>query len=443
VAPAIQADLPPGPGLPGWQVAQLWIEQLPELLEGCAQTYGDAFTIELGSIGTTVLFSNPEAVRQIFQLSPESYECRPFNEYYRSVMGANSLFLSDGVHHRRMRRVHMPHFRRQMIEERGEMMRGLARDEIAAWPAGRVLSPRPALHLLSLKIMLAVIFGSADDELGGQIAGIFSREIYRELGSWSVWTRFGHFHAQFRKLIAEKIRRSRVDSDPGDTSLFSALCAARDDAGGFLSDDEIQDQIFTLLVAGVDPVALAVSWALFRIHEEPGVLARLRLELAEPSPDPDPREIVKLPYLSAACDETLRLHPIPSTPSGRKLLASAEIHGRRYEAGVTLLPCTYLVHRRPDLYPEPGRFRPERFLERRYAAHEYFPFGGGARTCIGAALAPVEMAIVLAEILMRCNLVPAHDGPVRPARHGTLLAPSEAMKFLLADSPEPSGGATQ
>ena len=129
------------------------------------------------------------------------------------------------------------------------------------------------------------------------------------------------------------------------------------------------------------------------------------------------------------------MHPIPSTPSGRKLVAAAEVGGRLYEPGVTLLPCTYLVHRRPDLYPEPARFRPDRFLERQYAPHEYFPFGGGARTCIGASLAPLEMKIVLAEILSRCELVPAHQGPVRPVRHGTLLAPSDEMKFVLERPP--------
>jgi cytochrome P450 len=438
-AEAIAAGLPPGPSLPGHQVAQLWIEQLPELLEGCARRYGEAFTLELGSIGTTVLFSNPEAVRQIFQLSPESYECRPFNGYYQGVMGARSLFVSDGAVHRRMRRVHIPHLHRQLLEQRGEAIRGLVREAIAGWPAGRPFSPRAAMHLASLKIMLAVIFGSTGDELAGAIAGIFSREIYQELGSWSVWTRFSHYHPRFRELIAEKIGRLRSSSSAGEMSLFRALAEARDPAGEFLSDEEIEDHIFTLLVAGVDPIALAVCWALYRIHEEPEVLSRLRRELAELGPDFDPRAVVKLRYLAAACQETLRLHPIPSTPSGRKLVVPAEIDGRRFERGVTLLPCTYLVHRRPDLFPEPARFRPERFLERSYAAHEYFPFGGGARTCIGASMAPVEMAIVLAETLARCNLVPAHEGPVLPVRHGTLLAPSDAMKFLLAGSPDSPG----
>jgi cytochrome P450 family 110 len=134
--------------------------------------------------------------------------------------------------------------------------------------------------------------------------------------------------------------------------------------------------------------------------------------------------------LTAACQETLRMYPIPSTPTGRKLLAPAIIQGRRYARGVTLLPCPHIVHRRADLYPDPARFRPERFLERQYASHEYFPFGGGARTCVGASLAPFEMKLVLAEIVKHCDLVAAHEGPVRPIRHGTLLAPSDTLKFV-------------
>jgi cytochrome P450 family 110 len=440
VAPEIPAGLPPGPTLPGSRVAQLWIEALPEFLEGCALRYGETFTIELGSIGTTVVFSNPEAVRQIFQLAQESYECRSFNEYYQSVMGSHSLFLSDGALHRRMRRAQMAPLRREATLEHGQTIRRLTRAIIAEWPAGRAFSPRISTHMLSLRVMLAAIFGSDRDELGREIAGVFSREIYQELGSWSVWTRFSHFHPRFRELIAARIHWSRAAGSDGDASLFHALVDARDEAGDFLSDEEIQDQVFTLLVAGVDPVALAVCWALYRIHEEPDVLARLRRELAA---DSGAGEMLKLAYLTAVCQETLRLHPIPSTPSGRKLLASAEIQGRRYEPGVTLLPCTYLVHRRSDLYPEPARFRPERFLERQFGSHEYFPFGGGARTCIGLSFASVEMAIVLAEILTRCNLVPAHDGPVDAVRHGTLLAPSDAMRFLLAGSPDSSGGAAR
>jgi cytochrome P450 len=419
-------------------VAQLWIERPIEFWEACAARYGEAYTIELGSLGTTVVFSHPDAVRQIFQLPPESYECRPFNDYYKSVMGTHALFLTDGADHRRMRRILIPPLHRRSAEAHGAATRRLVREVVATWPTGQAFSPRPAMHRLSLRIMLGILFGAEDDELSHEIARIFSQEIYQELGSWSAWTRFGHLHPRFRERIAVAIRHRRARPVPDSPALFDALVGARDEAGNPLGDEVIEDHLFTMLVAGVDPTALALSWALYWIHQEPDVLARLRREIADLGPEPAPGRIVELPYLTAACQETLRIYPIPTTPSGRKLIKAAEIHGRQYEPGVTLLTCTYLVHRRADLYPEPGRFRPERFLERRYAPHEYFPFGGGARTCIGAALAPLEMKLVLAEILAGCDLVPAHDGPVRPARHGTLLAPSDAMKFVLTGPPNDS-----
>jgi cytochrome P450 family 110 len=434
--------LPPGPDLSSRTVAQLWIEQPIEFWEECAARFGETFTIELGSLGTTILFSDPEAIRQIFQLAPESYEVRPFNDYYRSVMGDNALFLTDGPDHRRMRKVLMPPLHRRLVETHGAATRELVIELIGAWPAGKAFSPRPSLHLLSLRIILGVIFGSTDDPLAREIARMFSEEIYQHLGSWSVWTRFSRLHPRLRELIGATIRqrRSTAEGDSAGAPLFDALIRARDGAGELLSEEQIEDHLFTMFVAGVDPIALALSWALYWIHQDQEILARLRRDLADLGPDPAPDRVAALPYLDAACQETLRMYPIPSTPSGRKLLAPVEVDGRRYEPGITLLPCPYLVHRRADLYAEPARFRPERFLERQYGPHEYFPFGGGARTCIGAALVPLEMKLVLAEILNRCDLVPAHDGPVRPARHGTLLAPSDTMKFLLAGSPDSPGG---
>jgi cytochrome P450 len=423
--------LPPGPDLPSAKVAQLWIEQPVEFWEDCAARYGDTFTIELGSLGTTVLFGHPDAVRQIFQLPPESYECRPFNGHYSAVMGANSLLVADGEPHRRMRRMLMPPLHRRLVETHGEATREHVRRALVDWPTGQAFSIRPTMHLVSLKIVLDIIFGTALDELASQIFRVFSDEIYQDLGSWSAWTQFVHHQPRFRELIAGRIKRTRAGSEPSGTTLFDVLVQARDEGGSLLRDDEIEDHIFTMLVAGVDPTALALSWALYWIHEDFDVLSRLRQEIDSLGQDSGPERVAQLAYLTAVCEETLRMYPVVSTPTGRKLLAPAEIQGRRYAPGVTLLPCTYIVHRRSDVYPDPARFRPERFLERQYAPHEYFPFGGGARTCIGASLAPLEMKLVLAEIVTTCDLVPAHTGPVRPTRHGTLLAPSDAMKFIL------------
>jgi cytochrome P450 len=434
--------LPPGPELPGHRVAQLWIERPVEFWEDCAAKYGDTFTIELGSLGTTVLFADPEAVRHVFQLSPEVYECGPFNGHYNAVMGANSLLVSDGGRHRRMRRMLAPPLHRRLLEAQGEAIVRVVRRSLEGWPMGRAFSPRPMLHLISMEVVLGMLFGSDEDALAREIRRVFAEEIYQDLGSWSAWTRFVRYQPRLRERIAGEVARRRGGGGPeaGGTTLFDALIQGRDESGAPLSDAEIQDHIFTMLVAGVDPTALALAWALYWILGEPEVLGRLRREIDDLGTGPAPALIAELPYLSAACQEALRMYPVVITPTGRKLVAPAEVQGRRYPAGVTLLPCTYLVHRRGELYPDPGRFRPERFLGRQYAPHEYFPFGGGARTCIGAALAPLELKLVLAEILARCELAPAHTGPVRPVRHGTLLAPSDALRFVLAGPRAGPGG---
>jgi cytochrome P450 family 110 len=328
----------------------------------------------------------------------------------------------------------MPPLHRRLVETHAESTLDHVRRAIAEWPTGRAFSPRPTMHMISLKIILDIAFGAAPDELASEISRVFSQEIYQDLGSWSAWIKFVRYQPRLRELIAERVKRDRTASAPLGTTLFSALVQARDEAGSLLADDEIQDHIFTMLVAGVDPTAIALSWALYWIYEDPDVLGRLRQEIDSLGPDADPGRITQLSYLTAVCLETLRMYPVVTTPTGRKLLSSAEICGQSYPPGITLLPCTHIVHRRADLYPEPARFRPERFIERQYASHEYYPFGGGARTCVGASLAPLEMKLVLAEIVKSCELVAAHLGPVRPVRHGTLLAPSDTMKFVLQSS---------
>ena len=226
------------------------------------------------------------------------------------------------------------------------------------------------LHLISLEVVLGMLFGSAEDELAREILRVFSEEIYQDLGSWSAWTRFVHYQPRLRERIAGEVERRRTGAEPDahGGALFDALARAVDESGAPLAHAEIQDHIFTMLVAGVDPTALALAWALYWIHEEPEVLARLRGELDGLGPEAGPGRIAELPYLAAACQETLRMYPVVITPTGRKLVVPAEIHGRTYPPGVTLVPCTYLVHHREDLYPDPagsgpngswaGRMRP-------------------------------------------------------------------------------------
>ncbi len=239
-----------------------------------------------------MLFSNPEAVRQIFQLPPESYECRPFNEYYESVMGGHSLFLTDGAEHRRMRRVLMPPLHRQLVEtaRRGHS-RSSSREAIATWPTGEAFSPRPAMHLLSLRIMLGVIFGSGDDDLAhARSPACFREEIYQDLGSWSVWTRFSHLHPRFRELIAARSsggRRSAARTRLG-RPCSTRWSEARDEAGNLLSEEEIQDHHLHVVRGGRRPDGAGpFLGAVLGSTKSRRFSRELRSELAELGPEPD------------------------------------------------------------------------------------------------------------------------------------------------------------
>lgn len=414
----------------------MWMERPVEFWEELGARYGDVCTVELGSIGTTVLFSHPDAVRQIFGLPTSSYECRPYNDYYKFVMGERSILLADGASHRRMRSLVLPSLQPRSFDRQLDDFQPLIDATCESWPRDVVFSPRLSLHLLSLRMILGIVFGSGLNPTAQKIADVFANEIYVDLGSLSAWTRFVHRKPLLREFIAAEAEARRATGSTERACLFDALIHGRDEAGNSLSHEEISDHIFTMLVAGVDTTAIALSWALYWIYDNPDVLGRLQRELGEGG-----RSSANLPFLNAVCLETLRMYPVVATPTGRKLLVDTEIQERQYAAGTTLLPCTHLVHRRADLFPEPDRFMPERFLDREYGSHEFFPFGGGARSCIGAVLAPVEMRIVLARIVESGRLTPAHTGPVKPVRHGTLIAPSESYQFI-AREPQPAASTT-
>jgi cytochrome P450 len=156
------------------------------------------------------------------------------------------------------------------------------------------------------------------------------------------------------------------------------------------------------------------------------MLRRLRDELDALGPDPEPDLIVRQPYLSAVCDETLRLHTI-LTEVARITRAPLELRGHTLPAGVAVGVAICAIHQDPELYPEPGQFRPERFIERVYGPYEFLPFGGGHRRCLGAALSDFEMRVALATIVTRWDLEPT--GEERDVRHNIGMGPKHGVRL--------------
>ena len=198
-----------------------------------------------------------------------------------------------------------------------------------------------------------------------------------------------------------------------------------------MTDKELRDELMTLLFAGHETTATALSWALYWIHSLPTVRKKLLHELATLSDSPDPLDIFRLPYLTAICNETLRIYPIAMLTFARVVQEPIALLGHRLDPGNAVVGCIYLVHQREDLYPNPKQFKPERFLERQFTPYEFMPFGGGARRCIGEALAMFEMKLALATILSRYELNLASTQPEYPRRRGVTLAPANGVKMLL------------
>jgi cytochrome P450 family 110 len=421
-------SLPPGPVLSPEQQARLWIERPLGLLDSCARQFGDAFTLQLGALGATVMFSHPEAVRSIFRAPPESFECQHFNESYRFVMGDHALFLQDGERHRQIKRVVAPLLCHEGMADHARSICDITRDTFEGGPGRRSLVVRPLMHELALRVLMKLAFGDRR-EAGERVVGWFKSEVWRDQRAWKPWTNLSRLQPRLRELISGELEYRRGARAPGrEPDLLDHLLASRYEDGQPLEEAEIQDQILTLTITAVDPVAFALTWLLAWVARMPEVQSALRDERGAPGEDPDPLQLMQRPYLTATCQETLRIHPILPTVSGRRLTAPMEIGGYRLDRGVNVAPCAYLVHRREELYPDPLAFRPERFLARRYGPHEYFPFGGSNRHCLGTTLAPLEMKLVLATILSRWRIV--LDGPVADdVRYGTLVGPPEGLEI--------------
>lgn len=429
--------LPPGPDLPADQQARLWIERPLELLDACAARFGDVFTLELGANGPTVMFGDPAGIREIFRTPASSYECRPFNEGYRIAMGDHALFLQDGSEHRRIKCAATSALGHEGMESHALAIARTAAEMFDAALGDRqeaTIAPRPLFHEMAVRMLAALIFGDRREAADRMVAW-FRAEVWRDTRAWKPWVGLHRLRPRLVAWITDELnlRRSASGSDR-TLDLLDRLLTAHDADGRPLSDAEIIDQVRTLTITAVDPIAFALTWLLAHVAAAPGVQNTARAEVEMSLGDArtaDPSEIVRLPYLSAISQELLRMHPVLPTASGRRLTEAREFAGHKLPAGATAAPCAYLVHRRPELYPEPMTFRPERFLEHRFGLHEYLPFGGGARRCLGTTLAPMSMQIVLALVVSRWQIAPGASGGA-DIRYGTLVGPPEGLTIRFA-----------
>jgi cytochrome P450 family 110 len=421
-----------------------WILQPLPFLEECAQNYGERFTLKLRSdMGPFLFTANPRDIQDIYTAAPGVFDSG--NPPLRFLIGESALMVLSGDAHRRHRHMMLPPFHGERMALYAGVIAEEAYEQSRMWPMGQPFSALAAMQDLSIRIILRAVFGMVDGErldemrrllltLLGKVAEPFSSSLLFidalrvNFGSFSPWGQFLILMSQLDVLLKAEIESRR--QNPG-VDILSLLLAATDEAGQPLSESELIDELKALLIAGHETTASSLAWALYWIHHEPEVCQRLLTELGELSPANDTLAITRLPYLGAVCSETLRILPIAIAAFARVARVPVSIQGTEYPAGTGFVPAIHLLHQRPDLYPEPKRFCPERFLERQYSPYEYMPFGGGNRRCIGAAFALMEMKLILATILQNLSLKLVSHGPFMPIRRGVTMAPPKDLRLIV------------
>ncbi|MDE3070264.1 MAG: cytochrome P450, partial [Acidobacteriota bacterium] len=397
--------------------------------------FGDMFTLRLAYEGTWVVTADPAVIKQVFTGDPRVLHAGEANRILRPVLGPNSVLLLDDDEHMRQRKLMLPPFHGERMLSYGEMMAQIASEEIERWPLGKPYRLRPRMQALTLEVILRAVFGVSEGprmdrmrealrRLVGALTTPLAGAFLVALGPVRIGT-LGLFQRELERVnrpIYEEIalRRGAADLDERD-DIMSLLLRATHEDGSPMSDEELRDELITLLVAGHETTANALAWAAERLCRHPEKLARLRDEARAGESEE---------YLDAVVHETLRLRPVISVV-GRRLKEPMELGGWELPAGVGIVPAIHLVHRRPDVYPEPDEFRPERFLESPPGTYTWIPFGGGVRRCLGASFAQFEMKVVLRELVDRCELLPARPRSERVYRRAITETPRHDAEVLV------------
>jgi cytochrome P450 len=440
IAPAHRA--PPGPALPPMAQALRWIGRPYEFMRECAQQFGDVFALQLGTQSKYVIVSRPDAIRTVFTADADVLRVGVGNAVLKPFLGPGSLLLLEGDQHLRERKLILPAFHNKAIAGYGDIIRASLLAATSHWSTGHEFVAQEVMQDVSIDVILRAVFGlrgAADGaDLKRELVAFlndrrFTLGLLAQLGESKPHEGLETFRKQFERigqltkaLVAQ--RRSDARDGPGD--MLSMLLAARDEEGRGRTDEELRDELLTLVATGYETTATALSWGVYWIAEKPAVRERLRGEIVGLGSQPDPKAYGALEYLDATCKEILRIYPI--VPSVfREVVRPFSVAGYLLEPGTIVSPSVYLAHHQADLYEDPDAFDPERFLRRTYSPYEYLPFGGGARRCVGMSLAVYEMKIILATLLERFELEVAQGQSVVPIRRSVTMGASGGPRMVV------------
>jgi cytochrome P450 len=426
--------MPPGSRAPG--IAQLlrYARDPLGFLSDQQRRYGDIFAIRFPYFGRIVYVAEPGLVKALFTGDPAVFHAGEANaSILEPALGPNSVLTLDDAPHLRQRKLLLPPFHGERVERYGELIVEITRREMESWPVGEPFALRPHTQRITLAVIMRAVFGVHDEDRLARFEGLideFARRVglvaslpplRRSFGRLSPWARFVRSREALDAFIYEEIalRRAEAGHEERD-DVLSLLLGARDEEGEPMNDRELRDEMVTVLGAGHETTATGLAWAIERLTHNPAVLAKLRESLAAGQED----------YLAATVKETLRSRPV-IVDVGRKLTAPATIGGYELRAGSFVLAAISALHYRQDTFPEPERFRPERFLATKVDNYAWIPFGGGVRRCIGAAFAEYEMRTILREFVERAELRAVDPAPEKVKIRNITMVPAKGARVVL------------
>lgn len=441
--------LPPGPAKGAfWQGQQM--QQRPfEFLRECGEKFGDAVTLTFPGQPRAVWVNHPDMVRDIFRLKADDFDAS--QQAFPQDVGKNIVLFLNGEKHKHARSILIPPFQNENLRGRADMMQEAMSEIIDGWKPGDKVDLYRTMGAATLTIITKALFGYEDREtidrfikrirdwvdsatrpslvlanvafgtnkvrnwLNAKYTDAYRSGKYSEgnPGALTPWNNTARVKARLAHAIVSEIRKAREINDPAAPHFLNALSLATYDDGSLLEEEHIIDEAIGFYIAGHETSAATSAWYLTWLVMRDDVREKVRAEIRESVATEGgfvPLEIDKLPYLRASLSESQRLCP-SAVGTSRTLTRDARIGTLDIPAGTTVLPNFVVLHRRKDVWGDDAdEFRPERWLDgSRHPPHEFAPFGGGRRACVGASHARQQMRILIAEMFRRCEFAPVEE----------------------------------
>ena len=424
--------LPPGPRTPRALQTVLWAARPLAFMQRARCRYGDVFTVRPYAFDNIVVLANPKHIKEVFTGDTSVFAAGKANAAMSPVLGSHSLLTLDGERHLRQRKLMLPPFHGEAIVRYRERVEEITKAELTTWPTGEPFPIRPRMQEITFEIILRAVIGVSDPQRLARLRKLLPKLLdFSVFDMWAVWlfpklletplarrNPSQRVRPEIDRVLYEEIGAHRADPE-GHDDILALLVCARDADGEPLSDENLLDQIITLLLAGHETTTTGLAWAFERLTRNPDALQRLQREL----------ETGEDEYTDAVVNETLRVRPVIDGV-WRKLTAPAVVAGHRLPPGTLVFPAIALTQNSEDAFLDPEEFRPERFLDVSPPPYTFIPFGGGPRRCIGAAFAVMEMKTVLSTVLRDLDLSAPDERPEQPRTHHVTQIPSRGGRVI-------------